>query len=65
MAADESTGSLAPKPEDGDYAELVNEDDERGPVRLCRQDGTVVAIMSSAAYDYFCARGAGDTERAT
>lgn len=36
-----------------DYAELVDEADPTGPVQLCRQDGTIIAIMSRRAWDYF------------
>ena len=39
------------KPEEGDYAELVNEEDEQGQVRICRKDGTVTMLMSRASYD--------------
>lgn len=32
-------------PEKGDYAELVNEDDEEGLVQICRKNGSVLMVM--------------------
>lgn len=40
-------------PQPGDYIELVDEDDEQGPVRLCRADGTMVMCMPRSAYEAF------------
>ena len=33
------------KAEEGDYAELADENDEQGIVNLCRKDGTVLMQM--------------------
>ncbi len=32
-------------PEEGDYSELVNEDDEEGLVQICRKNGAVLMVM--------------------
>lgn len=44
-------GQFEPKP--GDYAELVDESEPDGAVRICRQDGTPVAVMSRRAFNGF------------
>jgi len=37
--------------EEGDYAKLVDEQDEQGPVQICRKDGTPVVIMPRQVWD--------------
>ena len=36
---------------EGDYAELVNEDEPDGYVRVCRKDGTPVIFAPRALWD--------------
>lgn len=39
------------KPEEGDYAELVNENDEQGLVRVCSKNGSVVMVIPRDVWD--------------
>jgi len=39
------------QPEEGDYAELVNENDEQGLVRVCSKNGSVVMVIPRDVWD--------------
>jgi hypothetical protein len=43
--------TLLTKHEEGDYVELVNEDDEQGPVQFCRKGGQPFLLMPRSVYD--------------